>query len=67
MTSWKSRKKSIISLNKEEAEYIAACSASGEAIWIQMMLTNLFDLDMEATVILCDNHSCINMLCSMMI
>jgi hypothetical protein len=24
-------------------------------------LTDLFDLEMEATTILCDNHSCINM------
>jgi hypothetical protein len=28
MTSWQSRKQSIISLSTSEAEYIAACSAS---------------------------------------
>jgi hypothetical protein len=66
MISWKSRKQSSISLSTAEEEYIAACSASGEAIWSQMLLTNLFDSKMEATVILCDNHSCINMMCSMM-
>jgi hypothetical protein len=66
MISWQSRKQSSIALSTTEAEYIAACSASCEAIWLQMLLTDLFDLEMEATVILCDNHSCIKMMCSMM-
>jgi hypothetical protein len=61
MTSWKSRKQSSISLSTTEAEYIASCSASCEAIWLQKLLTGLFDLEMEATVILCDNQSCIKM------
>jgi hypothetical protein len=66
MISWQSRKQSSISLSTTEAEYIAACSAGCEAIWIQMLLTDLFDLEMETTVILCDNQSCIKMMCSMM-
>jgi hypothetical protein len=44
-----------------DVEYIATCSAICEAIWIQKLLTGLFDLEMEATMILCDNQSCINM------
>jgi hypothetical protein len=44
-----------------EAEYIAACYASCEAIWLRKLLTGLFDLEMEATTILCDNQSCIKM------
>jgi hypothetical protein len=59
MISWKSRKKSIIALSTVEAEYIATCSASCEAIWFRKLLTSLFDLEMEATTILCDNQSCI--------
>jgi hypothetical protein len=39
MISWWSRKKSSISLNTAEAEYIAACSASCEAIWLRKLLT----------------------------
>jgi hypothetical protein len=35
MTSWQSRKQSSISLSTTEAEYIAACSTSCEAIWLQ--------------------------------
>jgi hypothetical protein len=61
MISWKSRKQSSISLSTAEAEYIVACSASCEAIWLRKLLTGLFDLEMEATVILCDNQSCIKM------
>jgi hypothetical protein len=61
MTSWRSRKQSSISLVIVEAEYIVACSASCEAIWLRKLLTDLFDLEMEATVILCDNQSCIKM------
>jgi hypothetical protein len=61
MTSWQSRKHSSIALSTTEAEYIAACSTSCEAIWLRKLLTGLFDLEMEATVILCDNQSCIKM------
>jgi hypothetical protein len=61
MISWQSRKQSSIVLSTTEAEYIAVCSASCEAIWLRKLLTCLFDLEMEATLILCDNQSCIKM------
>jgi hypothetical protein len=61
MISWKSRKQSSIALSTVEVEYIAACSSSCEAIWLRKLLTGLFDLEMEATMILCDNQSCIKM------
>jgi hypothetical protein len=49
MTSWQSRKQSSIALSTTEAEYIVACSASREAIWLRKLLTRLFDLEMEET------------------
>jgi hypothetical protein len=55
------KKQSNISLSTTKQEYIAAYSASCEAIWLWTLLTGLFELDMEATMILCDNHSCIKM------
>jgi hypothetical protein len=61
MTSWKIRKKSSISLITTEAEYIVACSSICEAIWLWNLLIGLFDLDMEETMIICDNKSCIKM------
>jgi hypothetical protein len=54
MTSWQSRKQPSISPNIAKAKYIVACSAICEAIWLRMLLTDLFDLEMEATMILCD-------------
>jgi hypothetical protein len=62
MISWQSRKQSSIALSTVEEEYIVACSASCEAIWIHNLLAGLFDLEMEATTILCDNQSCIKMI-----
>jgi hypothetical protein len=62
MTSWQSRKQSNISLSTAEAEYIAACSTSCETIWLRKLLTGLFDLEMEATMILCNDQSCIKMI-----
>ena len=44
-----------------EEEYIVACSASCESIWLRKLLTGLFDLEMDATIIFCDNQSCIKM------
>jgi hypothetical protein len=61
MISWQSRKQSNIALSTAEVEYIAACSANCEAIWLRKLLTDLFDLEMEANTILCDNQSCIKM------
>jgi hypothetical protein len=55
MISWQSREQFNISPNTVEAEYIIACSASCEAIWLWMLLIDLFDLEMEATMILCGN------------
>jgi hypothetical protein len=62
MTSWKSREQFNIAPRKEEEEYIVACSTSCEVVWLRMLLTDLFDLKMEATMILCDNQNCIKMM-----
>jgi hypothetical protein len=61
MISWQSRKQSNISLSTTEAKYIVACSIICESIWLHNLLTGLFDLEMEATMILCDNQSYIKM------
>jgi hypothetical protein len=39
----------------------ATCSASSEVSWLQKLLAKLFDLDLEATCIWCDNQSCMNL------
>ena len=44
-----------------KVEYIATCSGSCEAIWIRKLISGLFDLDLDTTIILCGNQSCIKM------
>ena len=61
MISWFSRKQSSVALSTAEAEYIVASYASCEAIWLRKLLSGLFNLELETTVILCDNQSCIKM------
>ena len=61
MISWISKKQSSVALNTSEAKYIAVCSTSCEAIWLQKLLSDLFDLEMDATMILSDNQSCMKM------
>ena len=59
--SWFSRKQSCVALSTAEAEYVAACSASCEAVWLRKILSELFDLPLEATRIFCDNQSCVKL------
>ena len=61
MISWFSRKQSSVDLSIVEAEYIATCYASCEAIWLRKLMSGLFNLELDTTVILCDNQSCIKM------
>eukprot|EP00253_Pinus_taeda_P004175 PITA_04175 len=61
ITSWCSRKQKFVALSSFEVEYMAASTASYEAIWLRKLLVNLFRRNMEATRIMCDNQSCIKL------
>ena len=61
MISWFSRKQSCVALSTGEAEYLVACSASYEAVWLRKLLSDLFDLQLDATCIYCNNQSCVNL------
>jgi hypothetical protein len=61
MIAWRSQKQTRVTLSTTEAEYIVACAASSEAVWLHKMLSGLFDLQLEATWIYCDNQSCIKL------
>ena len=61
MISWFSKKQSSVFLSTSEAEYIAAYSTSCEAIWLQKLMSRLFDMEVDTTIILCDNQICIKM------
>ena len=44
MISRFSRKKSCVALSTTEVEYVVACSTSCEVVWLQKLLSDLFDL-----------------------
>ena len=49
------RKKKSVALSTAEAEYIAACDACTEAMWLHKLVSGLFDQVLDLTVIYCDN------------
>ena len=50
-----------MALSTTKAEYVAACLASCEAVWMRKILSDLFDLHMNATCIYCDNQICVKL------
>ena len=56
--SWFSRKQSCVALSTAYVEYVAACLASCEVVWLWKIL---FDLQLDATFIHCDNQSCVKL------
>jgi hypothetical protein len=61
MISWSSRKKKSVTLSTAEAEYMVACEACTEAVWLRKLISDLFDQTPESTTIYCDNQSCIRL------
>ena len=61
MISWFSRKQSYVALSRAEVEYVTACSASYEVVWIRKLLSDFFDLQLDATCIYYDNQSCVKL------
>jgi hypothetical protein len=61
MISWLSKKQTSMALNTSKAKYIAASMASCEAVWLQKLLDGIFDLELEPTLIHCDNQSCVKL------
>ena len=61
MISWLSGKQTSVALSTTEDKYIATCLACIKAVWIHKLLTGLFDIEMDATDIYCDNQSCIKL------
>ena len=48
-------------MSTAEVEYVATCSSSCEAVWLWKLLSDIFDLQLDATCIHCDNQSCMNL------
>ena len=50
-----------MALSTAKVDYVAACSASCEAVWLRKLLFDIFDLQLDATCIHCDNQSCVKL------
>jgi hypothetical protein len=61
MIFWSSRKQGSIAQITAEAKYIVASAASRETMWLKKLLSDLFNAELEPTVIHCDNQSCIKL------
>ena len=56
--SWFSRKQSCVALSTAKAEYVATCLVSCEVVWLQKILFDIFDLQLDASY---DNQSCMKL------
>jgi hypothetical protein len=50
-----------VALSTVGAEYIALSVAVREAVWLRKILTDLFDHEMDSTIVHCDNQSCVKL------
>lgn len=58
--SWKSKKQTITTTSSTEAEFVALCAATKEAIWLKNLALELSIIDERPIVIKCDNTSTIS-------
>jgi hypothetical protein len=59
LISWASKKQPIVSISSIEAEYLAATSASCQAVWLRRILKDMSHTEKDPTHIFCDNTSAI--------
>nr|KYP61818.1 Retrovirus-related Pol polyprotein from transposon TNT 1-94 [Cajanus cajan]KYP63036.1 Retrovirus-related Pol polyprotein from transposon TNT 1-94 [Cajanus cajan] len=59
--SWNSKKQTVVALSTCEAEYIAACAAACQALWISSLLKELKMFTGEAVDLLVDSKSAIDL------
>jgi hypothetical protein len=59
VVSWQSKRQSIVALSTTEAEYMAACEAGKEIVWMRKMLQELGFPMPTSSVLYMDNQSAI--------
>ena len=57
--SWKSSKQTCVALSTAEAEYVALSADAQEAMWLQLLTSDLLNKSIRETTILEDNQSVI--------
>jgi hypothetical protein len=55
MISWGNGKQKSVALSTTEAEYMEACEACTEVVWLRKLISDLFDQIPESTTIYCYN------------
>ena len=50
-----------MALSTTKADYVFACSASYEVVFLLKLLPDLFNLQLDVTCIYCDNKSCVKL------
>ena len=51
----------MVSLSSTEAEYVAVTSAGTQALWLRKLLEEIGEIQIQPTVIFCDNISAIKL------
>jgi hypothetical protein len=57
--TWRSGRQSIVTTSTTEAEYVAACDGSKEAVWLRKLFEELGCEMIQPTILFEDNNSCI--------
>ncbi len=60
--SWKSKRQTSVALSSTEAEYMGACFATKEAVWLRRMLAELGIVSAAPTLVYTDNQSSIKLI-----
>ena len=55
VVSWFNRKYKSVALSSTEVEYMTTDLAACEGMWLRKLLSGLFECELEATVVHCDN------------
>ena len=59
--SWSAKWQEIIALSTTEAEYVAITHAMKEALWLCLLILQLFNLNLDSTTLFSDNKSTIKL------
>ena len=60
--AWSSRRQSCVALSTTEAEFIAACEATKEGVWLQRLVSGIMPQVKIPFELLCDNQSAIRLI-----
>ena len=59
--SWSTKRQEIVVLSTTEAEYVAITHAAKEILWLQSLISQLFDITLDSTTLFSNNKSAIEL------